>query len=247
MASVEVWVYAIGSVVLVSLISFIGLFLFYWKSRKVRSVLIYFIAFSVGALLGDAFIHLLPEIIGKVGFTFLISIYIILGIVVSFIVEKIIHWRHHHVSQRGNITMKEHEHHRKHHHKHSHHSMQESFAWMNLFGDGVHNFIDGLIIGASYLVSIPVGIATTVAVAFHEIPQELGDIGVLIHGGFPKGKAFFYNFIFALTSIVGAVIAIYLSVYSDAMLVFVIPFAAGSFIYIAAADLIPELQKEIKL
>jgi zinc and cadmium transporter len=115
---------------------------------------------------------------------------------------------------------------------------------MNLFGDLLHNFIDGLVIGASYVVSIPVGVASTIAIIFHEIPQEIGDFGVLLRGGFSKVKALVLNFVTALTAVLGAVVALILSSKVDGMIEFLIPFAAGSFIYIAGSDLIPELHKE---
>ncbi|MEK6953135.1 MAG: ZIP family metal transporter, partial [Nanoarchaeota archaeon] len=149
------------------------------------------------------------------------------GIILSFLIEKVIHWRHCHIP-----TSKKHPH---------------PFAYINLLGDSVHNFIDGLIIAASYLASIPVGIATTIAVILHEIPQEIGDFGVLLHGGFTKKKALFFNFITALTAVLGALIALILSKSIEQLTIFLIPFAAGGFIYIAGSDLIPELHKEVKL
>jgi len=115
---------------------------------------------------------------------------------------------------------------------------------MNLVGDFAHNIIDGIIIGASYLVSIPVGIATTIAVLIHEIPQEISDFGVLIHGGFSRKKALIYNFFTALSSLIGAGLALLLGNIIENSLMFFIPFTVGTFIYIAGADLIPELHKE---
>ena len=115
---------------------------------------------------------------------------------------------------------------------------------MNLVGDGFHNFIDGLIIGGSYLVSIPIGIATTVAVLLHEVPQEIGDFGVLVHGGFSRKQAIMFNFITALTAILGAVLALILFDYVGNLTKFLLPFTAGGFIYIAASDLIPEIHQE---
>jgi zinc and cadmium transporter len=149
------------------------------------------------------------------------------GIAFSFIVEKFIHWRHCHIP-----TSKEHVH---------------PFAMINLFGDAVHNFIDGVIIGASYLVSIPVGIATTIAVILHELPQEIGDFGVLLYGGFSKWKALFFNFITALTAVFGAVVSLLISLYVENITTVLVPFAAGTFIYIAGSDLIPELHKEVEV
>lgn len=120
-------------------------------------------------------------------------------------------------------------------------------AIMNLIGDGVHNLMDGIIIGASYLASIPVGIATTIAVLLHEIPQEIADFGVLIHGGFTKKKALFFNFLFALTSVVGVIITLIIGSRVMDITHFLIPFTAGGFIYIASSDLIPEMHKETTL
>lgn len=185
------------------------------------------ISFSAGALLGDAFIHLLPELVEEIGFTLKLSLYVLTGIAASFIVEKVIHWRHCH-----HPTTQNHPH---------------PFAWMNLFGDAAHNLIDGLIIGAAYLVNIPVGIATTLAVILHEIPQEIGDFGILLHGGFSKKKALLLNFATALTAFLGVTVALILGAYVENITHFLIPFAAGGFIYIAAADLIPELHKEVKV
>lgn len=218
-------VYAIGSVLLVSIISLITIFALAIREDKLKKFLIYMVSFSTGALFGGAFIHLLPEIVHEIGFGFKTSIYILTGILFSFVIEKFIHWRHCHQPD--------------HIHQHVH-----SFAYMNLFGDGVHNFIDGLIIGATYLVSIPVGIATTLAVILHEIPQEIGDFGVLLHGGFSRKKAIIFNFLTALTAVLGTVIALTIGHYSEHLTYFLVPFAAGSFIYIAGSDLIPELHKE---
>ncbi|MCF7835460.1 ZIP family metal transporter [Candidatus Gracilibacteria bacterium] len=219
--------YSITSVLIVSLISLIGILTLGIKTKKLKKILIYLVSFSAGGLLGDAFIHLLPEIVEENGFTIWTSFFILSGILFGLITEKIIHRNHCHMP----IT-KDHVH---------------PFAYMNLIGDIVHNFIDGLIIGASYLVSLPVGIATTIAVLLHEIPQEIGDFGVLIHGGFSRKKALLVNFLTALTSIIGVIIALSLSSYGENLTKFLIPFAAGSFIYIAGSDLIPELHKETKL
>jgi len=223
----NVWIYSLVSVLIVSLISFLGLLTLSINVDKLKKILLYMVSFSAGALFGDAFIHLLPEIVEEVGFGLNISIYVMSGIGFSFIIEKFIHWRHCHIPH-----SKEHIH---------------PFAMMNLFGDGVHNFIDGIIIAASYLVSVPVGIATTLAVILHEIPSEIGDFGVLLHGGFSKGKALFYNFITALTAVLGAIVSLLISSYIENITTFLIPFAAGSFIYIAGSDLIPELHKEVEV
>jgi zinc and cadmium transporter len=225
-APLTVWLATLVSVVIVSIISLVGILTISVKIEQLKKVLLYFVSFAAGGLLGGAFLHLLPEITAEVGFTLEVSVYVLLGITVSFVVEKIIHWRHCHLP-----TTTEHPH---------------PFAFMNLFGDAVHNFIDGLIIAASYLVSIPLGTATTLAVIFHEIPQEIGDFGVLLHGGFTRKRALFVNFLTALTAIIGAIVALVLSGVVEGMVTFLIPFAAGGFIYIAGSDLIPELHKEPK-
>ena len=212
------------SVILVSLISFIGLFALSVNSKKIKRLLIYFISFSVGALLGDVFIHLIPELIEKNSFNLSTSIYILSGIGVFFILEKFIHWQHCH----GNIT-----------NNHIH-----PFAYTNLIGDALHNFIDGTIIAASYFVSVQVGIATTIAVILHEIPQEIGDFGVLIHGGFTKAKALALNFLSAIASIAGAILTITIGKTIQNIELILIPITIGGFIYIAGSDLIPELHKE---
>ena len=216
------WLYSLASVFIVSAISLIGVITLSIKLEKLRKLLIYLVSFAAGALLGDAFIHLLPES-AKVGFSASVSLYVLFGIGVSFLIEKVVHWHHfHYPLEKG----------------HAH-----PFAVMNLIGDVVHNFIDGLIIAASYLVSIPVGIATTIAVILHEIPQEISDFGVLLHGGFTKARALFYNFLTALTAVLGAVVALIIGGSAEGITTFLVPFTAGSFIYIASSDLIPELHK----
>ena len=222
-----IWVYSLLSVTFVSLLSLLGVFTLSIKENKLKNILIYSISFSAGALFGDVFIHLLPEIIEKNGLTVQISTFVLIGIVFSLFIEKIIHWHHCHLP-----VNKTHIH---------------RFAYMNLFGDSIHNFIDGLIIGTAYLISIPVGLATTLAVVFHEIPQEIGDFGLLIHAGISRKKALIYNFLTATTAIFGAIIAILLSSKVEGMTIILSAFAAGSFIYIAGSDLIPELHKETQL
>jgi zinc and cadmium transporter len=218
------WLLGLTSVIIISAISLVGVLVLWLKTSQLNKILLYLVSFSVGGLFGDAFIHLIPEAIEESGFGTSVSVLILFGILSSFIVEKFLQWRHCHIP-----TSAEHPH---------------SFAYMNLFGDAVHNLIDGLIVGGSYLASIPVGVSTTLAVIFHEIPQELGDFGVLIHGGFNKTKALRFNFLTALTAVLGAVIALVLGAALEGFIPLLIPFAAGNFIYIAGSDLIPELRKD---
>lgn len=224
---IEIWAYSLVSVFVVSLISLVGIFTLSIKTDNLRKILIYFVSFSAGALLADAFVHLIPGVVKTSGFTLEISIALLFGILVFFILEKIVKWQHCH-----NPECEEH---------------VQSFAYMNIFGDAVHNFLDGIIIVASYLVNIQVGIATTLAVIFYEIPQEIGEFGLLLHGGFSKGKALLMNFLSALTAILGAVVALLLAGRIEGIQNFLVPLAAGGFVYIAGCDLIPELHKEIGL
>ncbi len=215
--------YTLASVVLVSLFSLVGIVLLLLKERILSYVIILLVSFSSGSLFGDAFIHLLPETVAEHGFTVWVSIFILCGIAGSFVVEKIIHWRHVHYPEQAEM---------------------EAFAYMNLLGDAVHNLLDGVVIAAAYAVDIRVGVATTIAILFHEIPQEMGDFGVLIQGGVSRKRALFFNFVTALTALAGAVVTILLINLVDQVIVFLIPFSAGTFIYIAGSDLIPQLHKE---
>ena len=226
----SVILYSIASVLVVSLISLIGVIGLAIKAEKSKSILIYIISFAAGALLGDAFIHLLPEV-AKKGLSLSASSYILFGIVIFFFLEKVIHWHHYHMPISKDVKEKN--------HPHAH-----PFVYTVLFGDALHNFIDGLIIAASYIVSIPVGIATTIAVILHEIPQEIGDFGVLLYGGFSRGKALLVNFLTALTAILGTVVALVLNDKIGGIQFILIPIAIGGFIYVAGSDLIPELHKE---
>ncbi len=231
----DIWIYSILSVVIVSLISLIGVSLIPVKSKKFSLLIMFLLSFSVGALLGDAFIHLLPEAIEESGAILWTSVYALFGMVLFFGIEKIIHLHHTHahgIYKGGKI-------HR--------HSDKRSIAIINLIGDGVHNLIDGIIIGVSFLVSIPVGIATTIAVILHEIPQEFGDFGVLIYGGFSKIKALMFNLLSALVAVIGVLIALLLGEVVEGFSLILLPVAAGGFIYIAASNIIPELQKEIEI
>lgn len=223
----NIYLMTLISVFLVSLVSFVGILTLSIKKEKLRKILIYLVSFSAGALFGDVFFHLLPEIIEENGFQIAISVGVLSGIVFSFILEKIICWRHCHLP----IT-KDHVH---------------SFAVMNLWGDFFHNFLDGLTIALAFLLNIPAGIATTLAVVFHEIPQEIGDFGVLLHGGFKIKKALFLNFLTALSAVLGAVFTLIFNRQMENLTWYLVPFAAGNFIYIAGSDLIPELHKETEL
>lgn len=222
-----IWIYTLISVIVISLVSLAGVFTLSFNQRKLYSVLIYFVSLSAGTLMGDAFIHLIPEAYENTDRAVGVSVFILAGILIFFVLEKLIHWRHCHSE-----PCAEHPH---------------PFSYVILFGDMTHNFIDGLVIAASYLVSIPLGIATTVAVFFHEIPQEIGDFGSLVYGGFTVKKAIIFNFLTATTAILGAFLVLVININTDRLINFLIPLAAGGFIYIAGTDLIPELNKHNQL
>ena len=217
--------YTLISILLISIISILGITIFFTKEKHLPNLLLFLISFSAGALLGDAFIHLLPESMESGIET--IPLAIIGGILAFFILEKIIHWRHCHQP-----TCKDHPH---------------PLATMNLVGDAFHNFLDGIIIATSYIVSIPLGIATTLAVLLHEIPQEIGDFGVLLYAGYSKKKALIMNFLISLTAIFGGIVGLVLSKNIESFSSIMIAITAGGFIYIATADLIPEMKKDIGL
>jgi zinc and cadmium transporter len=217
------YLYAFISVILVSLVSLVGVFSLSLKEEILKKYINFFISLAIGALLGDAFIHIIPEAFeGKLGVN-TSSLLVVAGILLFFIIEKFIHWHHH-----GEDKNEEQIH---------------PVGKLVLFTDGFHNLIDGAIIGASFLVSIPVGIATTIAVILHEIPQEIGDFAVLIHSGYSKKRALWLNFISGLASILGLIIVFVFGNIIENTALFFIPIAAGGFIYIAIADLIPELHK----
>lgn len=218
----NIWSETLLSVFIVSLISLIGVFFLSIKGNKLNKMLRILVSFATGALFGDVFIHLMPEIAAR-GFVINDSLLILSGLLMFFIIEKFVQWHHCHYP--------EHEHHK-----------EKPLATMNLVGDGLHNLIDGMIIAGSYLLSFEIGLATTLAVLLHEIPQEIGDFAVLLYSGFSKTKALVFNFLSALTAIIGAVLVLALA--GAQQFTFLIPFTVGGFIYIAGVDLLPELHKE---
>jgi zinc and cadmium transporter len=222
----EQFFYALISVLIVSAVSLVGVITLI-KQNLLKKLLLFFVSFSAGALFGDAFIHLIPEALENINSAVIVSLFIILGLLIFFILEKFIHWRHCHIP-----TCKGHPH---------------PVATMNLLGDALHNLIDGMVIGASYLANIPLGITTTIAVVLHEIPQEISDFGVLVYGGFTKKKALMMNFFSALTSVLGAIITFVVGSKVSFFSAILVPITAGGFIYIAGSDLIPELHKEVNV
>lgn len=221
------YLYAIFAVILISVVSLVGVLSLVIAKKNFEKTIFFLVSFSVGALFGDAFIHLLPESFEKLP-VLSASLFIIAGIMIFFILEKYIRWHHCHLNE-GEC-------HEAHH-----------LGTMNIIGDGVHNFIDGILVAASFLVSIPLGVATTTAIILHEIPSEIGEFGVLIHSGMKVKKALFYNFLSAAFAILGASLTLVIGANSARVTDYMIPIAAGGFIYIAGSDLIPELHTETKV
>lgn len=222
--------YIIISTFLISLISFLGVITLFLKEKILNKILLILVAFSAGSLVGGAFLHLIPEAIEKVGADeaslLKIFLYLIFGFCAFFILENFIRWHHHHAVSHPEIM---------------------PFSYLILVSSSIHHFIDGFIIAASFVVSFPIGIATALAVALHEIPQEIGNFGILVYGGFKKSRALFFNFLSAVTVIFGGIIGLLISEKIGDSTIFLLPFAAGTFIYIASSDLLPEIKHKESL
>jgi len=221
------YLYIFGSVFLVSLASLVGIFFLFFSQAKTDRIIMFLVSLSAGTMLGDAAIHLLPEAAAKSDGSLLIWYLFLIGVLMFFFLEKIVHWHH------------------CHNHEECDHN--ETLGIMNLVGDGLHNFIDGAAIAGAFLVSVPLGLATLIAVLAHEVPQEIGDLGVLIHAGYSRTKALLYNFLSALLSVIGAAGTLLISTHIENVTDYILPITAGGFIYIATADLIPELKKHTAL
>jgi zinc and cadmium transporter len=207
----------------ISLISFVGVLILFLKERLLNKILFFLVAFSAGALIGGAFLHLIPEAIEKTkeGSIFRIFLYLIFGFCLFFVLEHFIKWHHHHATRHPDIM---------------------PFSYLILVSDGLHNFIDGLIIAGSFLVNPAMGLVTSLAVALHEIPQEIGDFAVLIYGGIKKKRALFLNFASATLAILGGLVGFFLLRGMGEGTLLLLPFTAGGFIYISASDLIPQVK-----
>jgi zinc and cadmium transporter len=221
----QVLILSLSSALFISLFSLVGAVSFGLSKNLISKLSIFLVAFSTGALLGGAFFHLLPEALTE-GESIAPFVYLIIGISTFYLMERFLKWHHCHKDGKCEV---------------------HTFTYMSLFGDGVHNFIDGLVIVSAFHVSPEVGLATTIAVASHEIPQELGDFGILIHGGFSRAKAILWNLGSALTAVLGVLVGYFILNNIENFSLILLPFAAGGFIYISMSDLIPELHKENKL
>lgn len=215
----DVLIWILGSTLAMSSIAWVGLLTLALREKVLKKILLPLVAFSAGALLGGAFLHLIPEAIDKMGPDLQTFLWLLIGFSIFFLLEQFIEWHHCHRAP-------------------SEH--KKPVTYLILIADGMHNFIGGLAIAGSFLASIQTGIITWIAAACHEIPQELGDFGILIHGGWEKYSALLYNFFSAFTVVIGGLVAFFVS--RSINTAFLLPFAAGNFIYIASSDLIPEIK-----
>jgi len=205
--------------------AFLGVFTLSLAKDTLNKSLKYLMSLSAGALMGGAFLHLIPESL-EILEPNQMSLIVLFAFITFFIIEKILHWRHCHKSEK---------------------CKNHTFGYMNLIGDSIHNFIDGIVIASAFVADYKLGLITTFAVAIHEIPQEISDYGVLLYSGFKKTKALVSNFIVALTVVLGGIVGYYLSDKITNLVPTLTAFAAGGFIYIAASDLMPEIRKETNL
>jgi zinc and cadmium transporter len=213
------WTYSLLSILLVSLAAFSGIIFFVLKFKIFKKLQTLLISFSIGTMLGGAFLHLIPESLEQPHST-LAPLMVIVSIVAFFVLEKYLHILRH---------------------NHPHENEIKSFGPLNLLADGMHNFLDGILIAASYKIDINTGIIATAVVFAHELPQEIGDFAVLIQAGYSKKKALFFNFVSALSAFAGGILVLAFPGISEDFSQDILPLAAGGFIYIALADLVPEI------
>ncbi|MFX1489691.1 MAG: ZIP family metal transporter [Promethearchaeota archaeon] len=238
---------------IVGSLSLIGILMISIKEKTLDRMLFILVAFATGTILATALFDLIPESLHhleELGAGISISLvftFVIVGFVIFFVIERFIYWFHGHAHEEENKFV-------------CYESMTEgidtpvdrgsnikSFALLNLIGDGLHNFLDGVIIMVAFLSSVGNGIIITLAVAFHELPQEIGDFGILVYGGFTKKRALFFNFLSAMVALLGGVLAFFLSETVELFNLFFLAFSGGGFLYIASTELMPEMTKEKNL
>ncbi len=213
----QIWFYTLSSILLVSLVSLVGIVALIIKDNFFQKIQTLLVSFAIGSLLGGAILHLIPESLENEKTS---SVLVLVSIVIFFILEKYFHLRRHKQESQSAI---------------------KSFGPLNLLADGFHNFLDGILLAAAYSVNIHTGLIATVAVLAHELPQEIGDFAVLLQAGYTKKRALFLNLITALSSMIGGILVLISPLFGNKVSPYILPLAAGGFIYIALADLIPEL------
>ncbi len=211
-----------------------------------QKVLPHGISFAIGALLTGAFCGLIPHAFEEVPVAEMenLSATILVGILLFFVLEKLFIWRHCHSHACEAHGEDAHEHHGHSHSRGHSPSNRRAAGVFIILGDSIHNFVDGVLIAAAFLTDIQLGIVTSLAVAAHEIPQEVGDFAILLHSGYSRGKALLYNVLASLGTVVGGVLAYFSLGDFHHILPYLLTLAASSFIYIAVADLIPSLHQK---
>ncbi len=218
----EPLLYIVFANILMALASIIGMITLFINKHLLKEILIFFVSLSAGTMLGGAIFHLIPESFEELGFI-ITAATLFTSILVFFFIEKALHWHHHHdVNDKHTIGL------------------------INLIADSFHNFLDGVIIAGTFITSIPLGITTSMNVLLHEIPQELGDFGVILHSGFTIKKTVIANLMVSLLSLVGGILGFMFFNFFEEFIAYITAFAAGGFIYIATTDLIPEIKQEAK-
>ncbi len=216
------WIVASGF--LMGAIALVGSVTLLLRPDRLERILLPLVAFAAGSLLGGALLHLLPGAIAAAGPRPAVFMWMLGGFAAFFALEQFLHWHHSHDAVGT--------------------ARREPFTYLLLVGDGLHNLLGGLAVGAAFVADVRIGIAAWLAAAAHEVPQELGDFAILLHGGWAKGRALLFNVLSAMTFLVGGLIAYAISFRADIW--FLLPFAAGNFLYIAASDLIPEVKKSTR-
>jgi zinc and cadmium transporter len=215
----QVWLYSLLSILIVSAISLVGILFLLLKKDLFGKIQTLLVSFAIGSLLGGAILHLIPESLNN-HHSQLAPLLVLFSILVFFILEKYLHFHRHHYHEEKNI---------------------KSFGPLNLIADAMHNFLDGILVATAYSIDIHTGVIATIAILAHEIPQEIGDFAVLVQAGYTKKRALFFNFLSALSALVGGVVVLAFPVPEENLKQYILPLAAGGFIYIALADLVPEL------
>lgn len=222
----RVWIYSLTSVSVISLVSLAGIATLFLTHKRQSSIMDFLVAFAVGGLFGDVFFHLIPESFERLASPLLIGLLVIGGFIAFFVLEKFLRWRH------INLPLFEH---------------AKPIVALNLVGDAVHNALDGVLVAISFMADVSLGLATTIAIILHEIPQELGDFAILVNGGLSPKKALGFNLLSALTAVIGAAAILAVGVRVEGVALIMLPVTAGGFLYIAGPDLIPELHHEVRL
>lgn len=215
---VFLWILLSG--ILMSLIALVGAVTLVLKESTLQRILLPLVALSAGSLIGGAFFYMIPTALETVGDAVLVGILVVAGFTTFLTLEQLLHWHHCHRAEAD---------------------CRKPVTYLILIGDALHNFLGGLAIAGTFLIDVRLGIVSWLAAAAHEVPQELGDFAVLVHGGWSKHRALLLNFLSALTFLAGSLIAYAVSFAID--VIWLVPFAAGNFIYIGASDLVPEIKQ----